>query len=46
MFADLHSTKTNEPELQRRQTVGNCQDDSGSALFRREELRPSANKKV
>lgn len=33
MFADLHSVKTNEPELPRRQAVGNCKDDSGRALF-------------
>lgn len=27
MFADLHSIKTNEPQLPRRQTVGLCKDD-------------------
>ena len=33
MFADLHSIETNEPELLRQQTVGNCKDDSGCILF-------------
>lgn len=33
MFADLHSIETNEPELPRQQTVGNCKDDSGCILF-------------
>ena len=33
MFADLHSIETSEPELPRRQTVGNCKDNSGCTLF-------------
>lgn len=33
MFADLHSTETNDAELPRQRTVGNRKDDSGSTLF-------------
>lgn len=46
MFADLHSVKTNEPQLQRGQTVGNCKDDSGRSLslVRSSDLLPLTEK--